>query len=136
MSGQAEFPNTPPRSFRKPSLIEVEHYASRIRLEQEEAHKFFNYYESNGWRVGKNPMKNWHASLSYWKSNCDSRKSPRGRYSMRVTDTAFHHAKSELARLREELKYTTREKAPEIQKSIDTHKLTIQLFESQFNNTP
>ena len=28
-----------------------------------EAHKFFNHFESNGWRVGgKTPMKNWHAA--------------------------------------------------------------------------
>lgn len=33
-----------------------------------EAEKFFNYYESNGWRVGKNPMKNWKAAAAMWKS--------------------------------------------------------------------
>ena len=34
-----------------------------------EAEKFFNYYESNGWRVGKNPMKNWKTSASNWMIN-------------------------------------------------------------------
>jgi hypothetical protein len=29
---------------------------------QRVADKCFNYYESNGWRVGKNPMKNWQAA--------------------------------------------------------------------------
>lgn len=35
----------------------------------EQADKFFNYYESNGWKVGKNPMKNWKASVNNWIKN-------------------------------------------------------------------
>ena len=31
------------------------------------AEKFWGYYESNGWRVGKNPMKNWHAACVTWQ---------------------------------------------------------------------
>lgn len=34
-----------------------------------EAEKFFDYYESNGWRVGKNPMKNWRSAASNWLRN-------------------------------------------------------------------
>jgi len=34
-----------------------------------EAQKFFNYYESNGWRVGKNPMSKWKACASNWMDN-------------------------------------------------------------------
>ena len=35
-----------------------------------EAHKFFNHFESNGWRVGgKTPMKNWHAAARNWMLN-------------------------------------------------------------------
>ena len=34
-----------------------------------EAEKFFNYYQSNGWQVGKNPMKNWQAAARYWILN-------------------------------------------------------------------
>jgi biotin operon repressor len=29
---------------------------------------FFNHYESNGWKVGKNQMKSWRAALSNWNS--------------------------------------------------------------------
>ncbi len=45
-----------------------EYFCFRIGLEQgkTEAEKFFNYYESNGWKVGKNPMKNWKASANTW----------------------------------------------------------------------
>ena len=34
-----------------------------------EADKFFNYYESNGWMVGRSKMKNWKAAVKNWISN-------------------------------------------------------------------
>ncbi len=34
-----------------------------------EAERFFNYYSSNGWLVGKNKMKNWNASAKNWLLN-------------------------------------------------------------------
>ncbi len=33
------------------------------------ANDFFDYYESNGWRVGRNPMKDWRAAARRWKRN-------------------------------------------------------------------
>lgn len=30
---------------------------------------FFDYYEANGWKVGKNPMKDWKAAVRYWDRN-------------------------------------------------------------------
>jgi len=32
------------------------------------AETFFNFYESKGWMVGKNKMKNWTAALAQWNS--------------------------------------------------------------------
>ena len=34
-----------------------------------EAKAFFNHYESNGWMVGKNKMKNWEAAIRNWMNN-------------------------------------------------------------------
>lgn len=31
--------------------------------------KFFDYYQSNGWRVGKNKMKDWKAAIRTWEKN-------------------------------------------------------------------
>jgi len=31
--------------------------------------QFFDYYEANGWRVGKNPMKDWKAAVRTWERN-------------------------------------------------------------------
>ena len=36
-----------------------------------ESKKFWNYYESNGWRVGKNPMKKWDAAARNWMNNAN-----------------------------------------------------------------
>jgi len=33
-----------------------------------EAEKFWNFYESKGWKVGGDPMKNWKASAAGWNS--------------------------------------------------------------------
>ena len=32
-----------------------------------DAEAFINFYDSNGWKVGKNPMKNWRAALVTWE---------------------------------------------------------------------
>jgi len=65
----------PPRikkAFAPPSIDQVKLHAAKIGLAEIEAQKFFNYYESNGWRVGRNPMKSWPASLAKWKDNVNS----------------------------------------------------------------
>ena len=54
--------------FKKPTLDELEHYCIE-RQNKVDIQKFFNFYESNGWKVGKNPMKDWRASVRTWESN-------------------------------------------------------------------
>jgi len=48
-----------------------EYMAIRIGAEQAkiEAEKFVNYYTSNGWKVGKNPMKSWQHAANTWIIN-------------------------------------------------------------------
>ncbi|CAB4152749.1 Protein of unknown function DUF1376 [uncultured Caudovirales phage] len=52
----------------------LEYFNIRLGEEQgkTEAQKFFNYYESNGWKVGKNPMKNWKAAANNWITNSNT----------------------------------------------------------------
>lgn len=64
------------RRFVKPKLDEVKLQAAKLGLPSGEAEKFFNYYESNGWRVGRNPMKSWTAALVNWRKNWEERHSP------------------------------------------------------------
>lgn len=35
----------------------------------EESEKFIDYYTANGWKVGKNPMKDWKAAIRNWMKN-------------------------------------------------------------------
>lgn len=58
---------TPPvKVFKKPTLEEVENYIKEKNLSVD-GEKFFNYYESIGWKVGRNPMKSWQSALNYWQ---------------------------------------------------------------------
>ena len=43
-----------------------------------EAHKFVNYYDSNGWRVGRNPMKSWKGAVANWLRNWSERNASKG----------------------------------------------------------
>jgi len=52
----------------RPTEQEVELYAAKIGLPQSEAAKFMDYYDSNGWRVGRNPMRDWRKAMSGWRT--------------------------------------------------------------------
>ena len=54
--------------FQKPTLKEVREYIQVMQY-QVNAEAWFAHYESNGWKVGKNPMKDWRASVRYWQYN-------------------------------------------------------------------
>lgn len=54
---------------KNPTLDEIKLQCAKIGLPDSEAEKFFNYYQANGWRVGKNPMKSWTHALANWKLN-------------------------------------------------------------------
>jgi hypothetical protein len=49
-----------------PTLEMVSKYCTEKNSTVNPEH-FFNYYESNGWLVGKNRMKNWQATIKSWE---------------------------------------------------------------------
>lgn len=53
--------------FVKPTLDEVKAYCTE-RKNHIDPSRFIDYYESNGWKVGKNPMKDWKAAVRTWES--------------------------------------------------------------------
>jgi len=57
-----------PIKFSKPSIEEIEAYCIE-RENNVNPIQFFDYYEANGWRVGKNPMKDWKAAVRTWERN-------------------------------------------------------------------
>lgn len=58
-----------PTRLKRPSVMEINAEAAQMGLPASEAAAFYNFYESNGWKVGRNPMKNWKAALANWKRN-------------------------------------------------------------------
>lgn len=54
--------------FVKPTVEEIRAYC-RERNNIVDAEHFFDYYESNGWKVGKNTMKDWKAAVRTWERN-------------------------------------------------------------------
>lgn len=56
----------PQKRFCKPTIEEVQAYCKE-RNNGVDAQRWFDYYESNGWKVGRNPMRDWKASLRTWE---------------------------------------------------------------------
>ena len=55
--------------FIKPTEDEVREYCREKGYTKVNAANFIDYYESNGWIVGKTPMKNWRSAVSRWERN-------------------------------------------------------------------
>ena len=57
----------PVKKFKPPTALEVDSYfVERGINDPNEAQSFCDFYESNGWKVGKNKMKSWKASVRNW----------------------------------------------------------------------
>lgn len=61
------------KKFIKPTLEEVRQYCLE-RKNKIDAEKFIDYYESNGWKVGRNSMKDWKAAIRTWESNAKEKQ--------------------------------------------------------------
>jgi hypothetical protein len=64
--------------FIPPSIEEVKEYGHSLNPPFVDAAKFVNFYESKGWKVGKNPMKSWKAAVRTWNTPSDSNKTETG----------------------------------------------------------
>lgn len=59
-------PEKPKRkNFVKPTVEEIEAYCKEKNYNIN-AQQFYNYYESNGWKIGRNAMKSWQAAVQNW----------------------------------------------------------------------
>ena len=57
------------KKFVKPTIEELIDYCNYNFLNNVNVNKFIDYYESIGWKVGKNPMKDWQAAARTWHRN-------------------------------------------------------------------
>ena len=72
--------------FRPPTLEEVKSYLLEKGIEID-AERFVAYYESNGWMVGRNKMKNWKSAIVTWHKN-------EGRYGQNTTNQSARQQKN------------------------------------------
>ena len=68
------------KAFKKPNLDECREYFVEKKYinARYEAEKFFDFYESKGWMVGKNKMKNWHNAGGNWNRRVQETQATKG----------------------------------------------------------
>lgn len=59
-------PKASRKKFAKPTVEEVEAYCLE-RANSVDARTFWDFYESKGWMIGRNPMKDWRAAVRTWE---------------------------------------------------------------------
>ena len=62
------------KRFKKPTIEEIQNYLDEKNITSFTAEKFYNFYESKDWMIGKNKMKNWKACCNTWKGNYEEEK--------------------------------------------------------------
>ena len=64
-----ECPEVVNKRSERPTIEMVQLYGAKIGLPPDQAEWFFNFYQSNGWKVGRNPMKSWQSAMINWRKN-------------------------------------------------------------------
>ena len=65
------------KNFVKPTVEEIEAFCKEKKYTVN-AQQFFNYYESNGWKIGRNAMKSWQAAVQNWNTRDKANKKATG----------------------------------------------------------
>jgi hypothetical protein len=64
------------RRFQRPTAPEVAEYGMTLTPPFTDASNFVDFYESKGWKVGKEPMKDWKAAVRTWNRKNAASASP------------------------------------------------------------
>lgn len=70
-----EKPKREPKKFIQPTIEEIQQYCIERKNKIDPCY-FYDYYQSNGWMVGKNKMKDWKATVRTWEGRNYGNKSP------------------------------------------------------------
>ena len=73
----------------KPTLEEIDNYIKEKDYEVDPEY-FYSYYESNGWKVGKNKMKSWKATLSTWNKRTEAERKKNTPNYINYTQRKYH----------------------------------------------
>lgn len=72
---------------------EVQEYFASQNSNQKEGEKFFNYYSSNGWKIGgKAKMKNWQAAARNWLLNANRFEPKKAEITTKAKPSQLHTA--------------------------------------------
>lgn len=85
MKNDKEIKETRAKRFIPPSVEDVKDYCKKQGY-QVDADRFIDFYESKGWMVGSNKMKDWKAAVRNWS------RSQRQESTAKVKKTAFSNA--------------------------------------------
>ena len=74
---EAEKPEekTETKRFKRPTIEEIENYCNE-RQNNVNVQQFYNFYESKGWKVGSQAMKDWKAAVRTWEQRTNVPNSP------------------------------------------------------------
>lgn len=61
--------NISKRKFKEPIVDELKDYIKEAQLNNTNAEAFLDFYQSKGWKVGSQPMKDWKAAARNWNRN-------------------------------------------------------------------
>ena len=80
-------------TFARPTLTEVATYMQsqselcpNVAMAQDQAPRFVNYYQSNGWKVGRHPMQDWQAAARNWLLNTKTYEKTQRPYAQYATE--------------------------------------------------
>ena len=82
--------------FVPPSLEDTLLFAAENELEID-AEGFFYFYESQGWRVGRNPMKDWKSAMKRWAREEAKKRNQQKQYGNNATTDSKRQRDAELA---------------------------------------
>lgn len=79
----------PALKARPKSLLEASEYFVELGMPATEAQRFMDYYTANGWKVGKNPMKDWKAAARNWRKGWQDKQTQSGNTAARTQPTGL-----------------------------------------------
>ena len=79
------------KRFSAPTLEDVKNYIAEMGYNMN-AERFVDYYTANGWKVGKNNMKDWRAAVRGWNSreNVYSKQKQNGGYYKQIAQNKYN----------------------------------------------
>lgn len=74
---------------RPSNLSEAVEYFATLGMPADEAQRFTDYYTANGWKVGRNPMKDWKAAARNWRKGFTDKQAQSGNTAARTQPTGM-----------------------------------------------